>query len=208
MYLLCARAIPAGSPSWHRRARLRRSRARALVRRHKNKQSLKPSVLERVASAVVLLESHHSAPKYKVPALYEPAILASRMSWKGQKWSYRADQWNAQWDGQDGPAIQSKKRAKEKNPANSGGQQQERQFLIGYDGKKVELKQPAGSLSLSSASSSATDENKILKEAVRYLLSKTPEPEEVPHGVKSLVAVDPREELRLRQKELNQEKKH
>lgn len=175
-----------------------------LIKAHQDKQVLRPRIASRFSRALKCLESHHSAPRYRVAA-YQLVPFLTDMSWKNQRWqNSKAEQWKASWNDQDLSKGQQKK--KEKDRA-SKDQQQEKHVLIGYDGRKVEIKQPGSALSSSSSPASAAEENKVLKEAVKYLLSKTPEPEEVPAAVKSLIAVDPRAELRQRQKELNQEKK-
>lgn len=82
------------------------------------------------------------------------------------------------------PHGQPKKKGSDKKQGKAFDQQQEKHFLIGYDGKKVEVKCSSQASSSSSSQSSAS-ENKALKEAVKFLLS-------IPAVVKNLVAVEGR----------------
>ena len=61
------------SPSWHRKERATRSKARSCVTRFRYKQRLSNTQLRRLTGAINLLERHHSAPKYAI-----------QMAWWGQ----------------------------------------------------------------------------------------------------------------------------
>lgn len=123
------------------------------------------------------------------------------MSWKKeanwQTWEYPSKKGNRKKD-------ELKNKEKKKNAV-----------LIGYDGKAVDLDESSSSSWRSSQSSSQEAqiqaENRKLREAMRFLLNKVAptdeEKEQIPEDVKELVRIDPREQLRLRQKELNEERK-
>eukprot|EP00913_Durusdinium_trenchii_P009899 g9291.t1 len=51
------------------------------------------------------------------------------------------------------------------------------------------------------------EENRQLKEVMRFMLTKIAAPEEIPEAVADLVKEDPRESIKMRQKELNAERK-
>eukprot|EP00913_Durusdinium_trenchii_P012304 g11553.t1 len=76
------------------------------------------------------------------------------------------------------------------------------QFSSGFVGANPNSKIPEAQIQA---------ENRKLREAMRFLLNKVAptdeEKEQIPEDVKELVRIDPREQLRLRQKELNEERK-
>ena len=87
-------------------------------------------------------------------------------------------------------------------------------LLVGYDGKAVDVDSAGSSWQQSqplSQETQALTENRRLKEAMRFMLDKVAptdaEKAEIPDEVKELVRIDPRESIRLRQKELNEERK-
>ena len=73
-------AIAAASPSWHRRARHRRSTARKLIKNFRTAPKLR--LVQKVKEAILLLEAHHSQPRYKMPwvANYDYG------TWDAQTW--------------------------------------------------------------------------------------------------------------------------
>ena len=124
------------------------------------------------------------------------------MSWKNEVYWY-------DW------GKQQKKGNRKKEDARDGKAKGKNVFLVGYDGKMVEVDDQPGSSWQSSQSTSQEaqmqTENRRLKEAMRFMLDKVAptdaEKAEIPEEVKELVKIDPRESIRLRQKELNEERK-
>ena len=129
------------------------------------------------------------------------------MSWKQQKaWNYRAEEWKQSW-----PRTKEVKTNKEK-PKNDGKQQKGKNVpvLVGHDGHKIELDFGDGGSSagsLSTMSSAMQEENRCLKEAVRFMSSKN-DTAAIPDYIKKIVEPDPREKLREQQKELNKARKN
>ena len=125
------------------------------------------------------------------------------MSWKKEAYWY---------DWEKPQKKGNRKKEEVKDPKAKG---KENVFLVGYDGKAVEVDEQSGSSWASSQSTSQEAqmqaENRRLKDAMRYMLEKVaPTDEEkakIPDSVKELVQIDPRESIRLRQKELNEERK-
>ena len=85
--------------------------------------------------------------------------------------------------------------------------------MYSHDGKRVELKGNAesgkrsGSSSASQSDGSIKEENQKLKDAIRRML-QAEKPEDADLGaVRTLIKVDPREEIRQRQRQLNQERR-
>ena len=123
--------------------------------------------------------------------------------------------WNkeAYWYDWEKPQKKGNRKKEELQDAKNKGKKQV--FLMGYDGKAVDVEDSAGASWQSSSSNvqevNMQTENRRLKEAVRFMLGKiAPTDEEkasIPDDVKELVRIDPRESIRLRQKELNEERK-
>ncbi|CAK9030826.1 unnamed protein product [Durusdinium trenchii] len=85
--------------------------------------------------------------------------------------------------------------------------------MYSHDGKRVELKGNAesgkrsGSSSASQSDGSIKEENQKLKDAIRRMLqAEKPEDADL-DAVRTLIKVDPREEIRQRQRQLNQERR-
>ena len=97
------------SPPWHRRLRQRRARARILVRVARGKPAPTKAQLDKVFSALSLLQGHHSAPRYWIP-----------MSWN--------QGWNT-WQKNQGKGGKSKSRGSK--PA--GGPNKDKVELPSYD---------------------------------------------------------------------------
>ncbi|CAK8985713.1 unnamed protein product [Durusdinium trenchii] len=116
------------------------------------------------------------------------------MSWQG----YYEDGWKSanpqRWKNKD------KKQPKKKDEG----------FLIyGYDGKKVKVDEPVskGQSSQSSLESSLREENTKLKRAMQFVMEKISEKDKVPEEYTELVKISPRELLKQKQRELNEERK-
>ena len=137
----------------------------------------------RTLAAKKLLEEHHSRPAYK-----HDFLVNKNMPWN--KW--QSSNWQGQW----------------KKGNNS---KKEEPLLRGYDGKRIDIEdgeQPSSSWqSYGWGDSAIREENKQLKEAMKFVLSKVATPEEMPEEIVSLVKENPREALRQKQKELNAERK-
>ena len=116
------------------------------------------------------------------------------MPWKkGQDWYWDQSQWNAP----------SRKRD---NKNTKDG----KTYMIGYDGRRIEVDGDGGSSGQGWFSGSQDmqlkEENMKLKETMRNMMAKDAV-KEVPKEVIDLVKEDPRETLKAKQKELNQERK-
>ena len=124
------------------------------------------------------------------------------MSWRQEKWT--AKDWK-QWQG--------KKNDKKPNKEQKGKPETSGFVMYSHDGKRVELKGNAepgkrsGSSSASQSDGSIKEENQKLKDAIRRMLqAEKPEDADL-DTVRTLVKVDPREEIRQRQRQLNQERR-
>ena len=122
------------------------------------------------------------------------------MSWrKGQKQPWTEPTWQEEKWASDGWTRKNRK----KEP-------KERPVLYGFDGKPVHRDGGSGRPSPQSASKqelSVAEENSKLKATVRFLAQKVAATEEVPEDVQDYLKEDPRETLKARQRELNQERK-
>lgn len=194
------------SPAWHRRERGKRQAARNLIRRIQIR-GLVDRQAARAGKALWLLEQHHSKPKYKLDfQLRERLESSSSMPWKKQYESWQEPTYPAQYWGswQKSPKPQRAKKEKE---------DRSKPFLYGHDGKRVEIQDGSFSKSFSSSShtgppeDAAKEENKLLKDTIRKLLDqKGPTPEDL-LDLEKILAKDPREELRERQRHLNQDRR-
>ena len=92
--------------------------------------------------------------------------------------------------------CQRPKRQKKKDQAKMD--KDTKPVLIGHDGRRIEL--DFGTRG--SSSQSLQDENKCLKEAVRFFTCRTA-PDSIPEEHKRYAPQDPREKIREQQKELN-----
>ena len=156
-----------------------------------------------------LLQSHHTKPLYKLDATFlrsrRTAVEVQGMTWKSQKeWNPRAQEWRQSWPRD---TKGEKEKAKKQKDQGSG----KGHFFVAHDGRKVQVPQGPGTSSAASSSSSTQamiEENKKLRDALRNLVDKGPKDGDstVVEECKKLVH-DPREELRVRQRELNKEKK-
>ncbi|CAK9036607.1 unnamed protein product [Durusdinium trenchii] len=124
------------------------------------------------------------------------------MSWKKSGQYGRQDQqWkDTQWGWPKGSKQDQPKKSKDENGM----------IIYGYDGKKVDLKQFTGGQSSSGSSQSQAEqtlreENARLKTAVRQALASKPVEDLM--ELEKMSQLSPREELRERQKLLNQERK-
>ena len=116
------------------------------------------------------------------------------MPWKkGQDWYWDQSQWNV-----------PKGRKDNKNTKDG------KTFLIGYDGRRIEVEGDGGSYghgwSYGSQEAQLKEENQKLKETMRNMMAKDAM-KEVPKEVIDLVQEDPRETLKAKQRELNLERK-
>ena len=123
------------------------------------------------------------------------------MSWrKGQKQPWTEPTWQEEKWASDGWARKNRKKEEPK----------ERPVLYGFDGKPVHRDGGLGRPSSQSASKqelSVAEENSKLKATIRFLAQKVAATEEVPEDVQDYLKEDPRESLKARQRELNQERK-
>ena len=126
------------------------------------------------------------------------------MSWKGQG---RAFQGYQKWSGDQTWEWNSKAKKKGKETTEKTEKADNQIVFYGYDGKKVVVGSSSGSSPSSSAADSALRaENAKLKEAMRKSIEEGKVVEVAPE-IQQMVRVDPREELKERQRQLNQERK-
>ena len=121
------------------------------------------------------------------------------MSWKANgKWSKGAWQ---DWD------TKKQKKENKENKANKG------HVMYAWDGRRINLDSEDGNGKSSSAvSSSSTEsqfrlENQKIKQAVRKIMESEAPGEEEVEILRELVKPDPRDQLKERQKQLNQERR-
>lgn len=127
------------------------------------------------------------------------------MTWKGRNQSN--GRWQSWQDWKSDQGQEKEKDKKKKEPSVARSQKSEVLELISYDGKRVALPDDKGAGGSSSASSSGLqEENKRLKDALKYFANKK-EDEEVPEDYRPFLHEDPRESLRVQQRELNKQKK-
>ena len=127
------------------------------------------------------------------------------MAWKAQRWNQRAESWKDSWPQEEAPRRSRKDKGQAKQKDQKHGSQP---VMYGHDGKPIEIDVGGTTSSSSSVSSSSLEqENRTLREALRTLVAEAKNPESIPAGVRELTVVDPREDLRMRQRELNKEKK-
>ena len=125
------------------------------------------------------------------------------MSWKRQDFQSKGQKaWgqNYAWDWNP----QSKKKNKEKKES-----EESPAFFVGYDGKKVPIASDSASSqpsSLSAADQALKLENAKLKDAMKKLICKG-NVEEIEEDVATFLQKDPRDEIKARQKALNEERK-
>ncbi|CAK9098955.1 unnamed protein product [Durusdinium trenchii] len=123
------------------------------------------------------------------------------MSWrKGQKQLWTEPAWQEEKWAKDGWARKNRKKEEPK----------EKPVFYGYDGKPVHRDGGSGrpsSQSTSKQEMSVTEENTKLKATIRFLAQKVAATDEVPEDVQDYLKEDPREALKARQRELNQERK-
>eukprot|EP00913_Durusdinium_trenchii_P026549 g24909.t1 len=163
--------------------------------RKEHKPRLRPQILARLRQKKLLLESHHSRPQYVIKV----------MTWKGRNQSN--GRWQSWQDWKSDQGQEKEKDKKKKEPSVARSQKSEVLELISYDGKRVALPDDKGAVGSSSASSSGLqEENKRLKDALKYFANKK-EDEEVPEDYRPFLHEDPRESLRVQQRELNKQKK-
>ena len=72
-------AIAPHSPPFHRRQRLKRAEARALIHKIKRRGTLRPLQVPRLKAALECLERHHSKPRHTFP---QKICRALKMPWK------------------------------------------------------------------------------------------------------------------------------
>lgn len=140
-----------------------------------------------------LLESHHTVPRYSIPVLDSPR----KMPWSKWQGQGKTQQWG-EWE----------------KPAKKGKEKEEKgkqPILYGWDGKKIEVKKDgiakSGSSSgYSSSDASLREENRRIKEVVRNILGNEEQTEEDIQALREFAKVDPREDLKERQRQLNSER--
>ncbi|CAK9051509.1 Hypothetical protein SCF082_LOCUS28266 [Durusdinium trenchii] len=114
-----------------------------------------------VGQKKLLLESHHSRPQYVIKV----------MTWKGRNQSN--GRWQSWQDWKSDQGQEKEKDKKKKEPSVARSQKSEVLELISYDGKRVALPDDKGAVGSSSASSSGLqEENKRLKDALKYFANK------------------------------------
>ena len=141
-----------------------------------------------------LLERHHTRPLYRL----HPVFTTGSMSWNA-------------WQGYQRWEKPKAKKEKDKSAADTKKDKGKIPF-VGYDGKSIEVQEEHSGLSHSSSSATSAEvalkeENKILKEAMRKIKEgKESQVVEEPE-IATLLEKNPREDIKERQKLLNQERK-
>ena len=163
--------------------------------RYKNK--LRARQTHRLGRAILELENHHSAPRYRRRAAL--ADFPQLMSWK--PWdSYYPSRESKGWKGEG-------KGRKDKEWKKSAKEKQTAADIIGYDGSRIPLRrfsQPS-----SSSLSRKPEENKLegvaeLKAALRELM---PTDKVMSPALQKLLAEDPTDQIKQEQKDLNRRRK-
>ena len=119
------------------------------------------------------------------------------MGWnKNKGWPKQSQEWDQSW-GRD--------RKKQEEKEAKGGV-----VLYDYDGKKIDLSDGGSGLRSTSSSSKEVQlqtENRKLKEAFRKLMDPKSAEKDVPEEVQKILETNPREELKEKQRLLNEERK-
>ena len=171
------------SPTWHRRLRAQRSKARHLIASSRPKLSaISKGKSQRLVRAFSLLESHHSRPGYDSVRL---------MTWKQNKGWYGAPKWDARSPQQPFPKKKAADKDKDKEKSKES-------IAMAYD---------AGPWlgSGSSASSSATNGGDVQARAfMEAFMEYAKEKEQVlPPALQVFVQPNVKDNLRSQQKRLN-----
>ena len=181
----CLCAIPS-SPGWHRRARLKRSSARRLVRAYIHKPTW--DRWKRIPTALHLLEGHHSRPIY---------WSIRQMGWPNQA-RYWKGSWQSGGNGKGGggkpgkgKAPTSQKKTKEMDKHKDG----EKDLIPDYD------KIPGGHVEPSSSSAPSTSTDNLRKVVKAIAESNTVS---LPEEALKLLQDDPEEELKQELKKTQQ----
>ena len=118
------------------------------------------------------------------------------MGWnKNKGWPKQSQEWDQSW-GRD--------RKKKEEKEVKGGV-----VLYDYDGKKIDLSDGGSGLRSTSSSSKEVQlqtENRKLKEAFRKLMDPKSTEKDVPEEVQKILETNPREELKEKQRLLNEER--
>ena len=191
-----ALAIAAGAePSWHRRRRTRRSRARALIKNFVAKPTRGRA--RRIVAAVTLLEAHHSRPSYSL-------VRKVMSKWNQQQNGWKANYWSGAWKSPKGKKAADKETEKGK----SKGKGKAKQIgEVSYD-SDVWL-DGASSSSLPSQSSTGKDQpsDAIMKAMRMWMESSVDVPEEAKQILSDLQGRDALQDLKKDQSNLNRRRK-
>ena len=185
------------SPPWHRRQRLKRQKARRVVRALRNRAKVSLSQVVRLKTALVLLLSHHTRPRYSLSEKCKQNLSRVKMSWNK---SWRS--WGHHGQPQNQPYHKQRKEDKEQG-------KQGKPQITGYDGVKLPL--PDSSASSSDQPSSSAAKSTFTKEDVRSaiqdFMTAFRNGEDLPESLTKMVEADPGEKIRAEQKEVNKKRK-
>ena len=185
----------AAEPSWHRRTRSKRSKARKLIRSFIARPSKGKAL--RIPAAVSRLELHHSNPKY-----CKVRLVMSK--WNQQQSGWKAHYWSGAWKSPKG----KKSVDKESEKGKSKGKGKTKQIgEVSYD-SDVWL-DGASSSSLPSQSSTAKDQpsEAIMKAMRMWMESSVDVPEEAKQILNDLQGRDALQDLKKDQSNLNRRRK-
>ena len=182
------RGFRARSPTWHRRLRKRRSTARELVRRQGvGAVSWKRALV--VARALHRLQEHHSRPQYKVSSV---VATAYRFLYGQQQMTWGKGRWEG-WGKSKSPPQNAKKDKEKKDK-----DQQQGKFPAYDAGGK------GGGSSSSSASASAGLATPEVVELLKTLVAKD---QSIAPKVEGLIPDPLKEEIKTKQRAINQIRK-
>ena len=207
-----ARVALTASPSWHRKLRQRRSKARRLIRAAKARGFVRPTALKRILAAKALLELHHTklvySPERGPPWLHLYGIVAGGVLYDGMEVPSLPQAMGLPMG--SSLAAQEVRKARRSRQDDRKKQAAAKEFT-GYDGTKLQW--PSAARSSSSASKDKPgpekDEPDDLDKVKRLLADMANQGQLDPANplVKSLMEEDLGQEIKAEQRLLNAKRK-